>query len=1350
MADLTLPTVYPTLQKLFVLCGGIAADTVLAPALAQQVMAAGNWDGLNEQLDTFLAERASSIGASALIIKMAQQGLDYDISMEQATALAAPILAGEKSWSEGVNEILALTGWIGDTLTNRAGAAQVLTDALVSQGKGGLYSGSALWAAVGNLLEGVTHDPATIVQAADSMQALIDGLNEGGMKAAVSDGHLAGATVFVDADGDARKDPGESTSTSDLAGYANISASAQTGTWVAFGGNDLISDGIGFDGVMTAPAGATVINPLTSLVQGLYAIGAVASAQAGSTLVVEALGLPSGLNLLNYDPIYQFAYDIDEPTAHEVLTASIQVANFLSQFSVCIDLVTNLNLTESANFATHALARAVAAGGSLDLTDVDVITGIIESALEEISGAPPLSIWATPINQLAQIIGASNQAAADAENIADLAQVTGVTQGGVVQGLIDNIVHGKPGTDAVLAFTGGSLQAQIAKAPLTGDLLPGIPVVPGGGGGGGGGLPNLPPSDVDLDNALFSLAENTSTAERIKVADIVVSDDGLGTNVITLSGADADAFEVDGDALYLKAGAALDFESQQSLAVDVTVQDPDLPDSTPVAAQYMLAIDNVDDTAPSITSAASSSIHENSGADQVVYQTTSVDLDVVAGQTSYSLAASGDAASFTIDGTTGVVRLTPNPNFEAKSSYSFMVLATDAAGNTGGQAVTLSIINRDESSPTITSGATATAINENTAGVVYTATASDSGDVSAGISFSLGGADAAFFSINSGTGAVTLLANADHETRANYSFSVIASDGVNTPDEQAVTLAVNDIDDASPTITSDGTANAIDENTGEDQVVYTATATDTDDDISAGISFSLGGEDADFFSIDDETGEVRLLADADHEDKSGYSFSVIASDGVTMPDEQAVTLAVNDLNDSSPNITSGGTAAAIDENTGGDQLVYTAIAYDPDVVGAGITFSLGGTDAEFFSIGSATGAVRLLDNPDHENQSSYSFTVIASDGVTIPAQQAVTLAINDINEAPTITSSSTATPLDERSGAVQIVYTVTASDPDDGAVVTYGLGDDADEDKFTINSSTGAVTLIEDPNFDTTESYSFFVFADDGIARTTLQVSLAVVDLDGVFLAAEDDYEGGPNGDTIYGGSGANEIGGNNGQDYINGRGGNDIIRGGKQTDTLLGGEGNDSLLGGELNDTLIGGNGNDTIDGEDGNDTILFEATAAGNGRDVITNFEPGANGDEMSFNAVFVASTAEGGIDSTPADDEFDGDVDVFSAETGDNTPIAGLLVIYDALSGEIGDVDSEIDIAIILNGGDDIKLAANEKAIIVAGAENSQAVYVWYVQNDADATVQDTEVALVAEITLIGANDIQDFHADNFSFY
>ena len=79
------------------------------------------------------------------------------------------------------------------------------------------------------------------------------------------------------------------------------------------------------------------------------------------------------------------------------------------------------------------------------------------------------------------------------------------------------------------------------------------------------------------------------------MADIVITDDALGSNTITLAGADATSFEVIGSELFLKAGTALDFETKTAYAVSVSVSDPSLPGSTPISAAFSLAVSDVNE-----------------------------------------------------------------------------------------------------------------------------------------------------------------------------------------------------------------------------------------------------------------------------------------------------------------------------------------------------------------------------------------------------------------------------------------------------------------------------------------------------------------------------------------------------------------------------------------------------------------------------------------------------------------------------------------------------------------------------------------------------------------------------------
>ncbi len=83
---------------------------------------------------------------------------------------------------------------------------------------------------------------------------------------------------------------------------------------------------------------------------------------------------------------------------------------------------------------------------------------------------------------------------------------------------------------------------------------------------------NEPPT-VSLTNTTTTFPEDQDTSIAIKVADIVITDDALGTNDLSLTGADAALFEIVGTELRLIAGAALDFETNPDLDVTVVVDD---------------------------------------------------------------------------------------------------------------------------------------------------------------------------------------------------------------------------------------------------------------------------------------------------------------------------------------------------------------------------------------------------------------------------------------------------------------------------------------------------------------------------------------------------------------------------------------------------------------------------------------------------------------------------------------------------------------------------------------------------------------------------------------------------------
>lgn len=99
---------------------------------------------------------------------------------------------------------------------------------------------------------------------------------------------------------------------------------------------------------------------------------------------------------------------------------------------------------------------------------------------------------------------------------------------------------------------------------------------------------------------------------------------------------------------------------------------------------------------------------------------------------------------------------------------------------------------------------------------------------------------------------------------------------------------------------------------------------------------------------------------------------------------------------------------------------------------------------------------------------------------------------------PVFTSGTTATAIDENSGAGQVIYTATSTDTADSDAqdtffmnnVYYKLGDGADNDRFSIKriemedgNYTAEVTLIENPDYDTKSQYNFSVKVFDEAGR---------------------------------------------------------------------------------------------------------------------------------------------------------------------------------------------------------------------------------------------------------------------------
>ena len=367
--------------------------------------------------------------------------------------------------------------------------------------------------------------------------------------------------------------------------------------------------------------------------------------------------------------------------------------------------------------------------------------------------------------------------------------------------------------------------------------------------------------------------------------------------------------------------------------------------------------------------------------------------------------------------------------------------------------------------------------------VIYTAQVTSDGS---DIVYSLAEGSDPVLNIDGQTGDVFVTGALSYEDYSSYSFTVVATDSDGTSIDQAVTVAVNDIDQLAPAIISGDAAVAINENSGASQIIYTALADDSGD-ISGGVSFALAEGSDSALKIDATSGAVTLTSDPDHETQSAYNFTVVATDAAGNVSEQAVTLDINDLDEVAPTITSGATAIAIDENSGANQVIYTAVVDD----NSDVTFSLSdGSDAAL-AIDEVTGVVSLSIDPDYESQSSYSFTVVATDAAGNASEQAVTLSVNDIVSVvggssgdDQILATGERDVIDGGDGVDSVTYSgpiaqYSISRDTNGAILVRDLSSNANTEE-----ATDELTNIEN-----------VIFSDDSLALTSSYFRGAEVEL---------------------------------------------------------------------------------------------------------------------------------------------------------------------------------------------------------------------------------------------------------------
>ncbi|HEX8449348.1 MAG TPA: cadherin domain-containing protein, partial [Allosphingosinicella sp.] len=337
--------------------------------------------------------------------------------------------------------------------------------------------------------------------------------------------------------------------------------------------------------------------------------------------------------------------------------------------------------------------------------------------------------------------------------------------------------------DVVVKVSDGSLFDTQAIA-VTVTNVNEAPVITSGGGGA---------------TAVYSVSENSTLVGFQAASD----PEGTFISWSIVGGADAAKFSINSSGVL--SIVAANFESPADSGAnnvyDVIVQASDgvFTDTQAIA----VTITNVNE-APVITSdgagaSAALAVGENSTAVTVV---ASTDPENTA--RTYSISGGADSAKFSINATTGALSFVAAPNFEAPTDsgannvYDVIVKASDGS-LFDTQALAITVVNVNEA-PVIGSNGGGSTAAVQLAENVQAVTIVQSSDVDGpAASYAIaGGDDAALFSIDSATGALSFLSAPDYESPADadlnnvYQVTVSASDG-SLFDLQDISISIADM-----------------------------------------------------------------------------------------------------------------------------------------------------------------------------------------------------------------------------------------------------------------------------------------------------------------------------------------------------------------------------------------------------------------------------------------------------------------------------------------------------------------------------------------------------------------------------
>lgn len=604
---------------------------------------------------------------------------------------------------------------------------------------------------------------------------------------------------------------------------------------------------------------------------------------------------------------------------------------------------------------------------------------------------------------------------------------------------------------------------------------------------------------------------------------------------------DSAAFEINPQTGIITTTQRLDFERKSLYQFDVEA------DGGGAEAHVVVEVKDENDNSPRFSRASyEASLDENAPVGSSVLKVSATDADGGKnGFVTYALANSGPSP-FRIDPFTGVVSTTGPLDYELmKRRYHLRVWASDSGvpfSRASECPVTVTLNNVNDNVPLFERVGCNTTVPADMApgSTVVQLSAIDSDELQQLRYLIQSGNELHVFAIDSASGAVSL-ERPIPPTEGSFTLGVVATDGTHRSQASVVRVTVtNRGEDATVSCQETDVFKKLTERLIESMEPFLAEeeeeeedvfsdlyltnrhppkfdpalpssvdlredfplnstilrfrATDGDPGFNGMLVYAIaGGNERGCFCVDTFSGDLRLACPLDREREAFYILNVTVYDLGTPQSTlwKFVAVTVTDVNDNAPVFEQPRYVRSVPEDAEVDSVIFTARAVDPDSDGSGqVLYSLL-TSTDAFSIDPLTGEVTVKARLDRESTPRHDLRIVARDqarpGPQLSSVAELVVVLQDVNDNPPrfLPQVYKIKVLEDLPVGTLLLW-VQSLDLDlaSGGLVTYNLKN-TEGGTFRLDSSTGALTLERELDFERRASYNLTVRAvDHGLPRS--------------------------------------------------------------------------------------------------------------------------------------------------------------------------------------------------------------------------------------------------------------------------